>query len=260
MTGLTYVTRAMKKVGALDPGRVPTDAEATDGLQTLNNMAEAWALSKSLVWTDQIIRATFATSKQSYTIGPGGDLATDINSVAIPRPTRISWGNIVLTSTTPAAHIPLTLLQTKEWLAIPVPLLAATPSIRAYYDGGFNSTPGVAPALATTGTGTIYFNPYPAAPLPDFEWSQPVQFAAFDLTTDYLFPPGYAQALELSLAEQMLEFAAPEIDKEEIKLQAARARAAIAQNNNQPPRLQTDSGFGVHSSRGGFNWLTGNLS
>src|SRR5690242_14812754 len=99
MTGLQYVTRAMKKVGAIDAGRDPTSAEATDGLQTLNNLAESWVLAKALMWTDVIYRATFPSSKQSYTIGPGGDLATDISGNAIKRPVDISWGNIVLTST-----------------------------------------------------------------------------------------------------------------------------------------------------------------
>ena len=252
MTGLQYVTRAMKKVGAIDPGRVPTSAEADDGLQTLNNLVDSWATQKRLIWSDNIYKQTFPSSKVSYTIGTGGDF----NFV---RPVDIFWANIVYTQTSPVVRVPLTILKnTSEWLSISVQGISSNIPIRMFYDQGFTSTPGVAPALASAGLGTLYFNPYPSAPLPDLEFSARAQITAFDLTTDYNFPPGYPLAIELSLAEQMFEYAPPEIDRDSISRAAAQARAAIAGPNLEPPRLNTDSGLGRGGSRY-FNYLTGNL-
>jgi hypothetical protein len=263
MTSLYIVTRAMRKLGALDPGRPPTAYEAADGLDTLNQMIEAFALKKILVWGDTLTQVTFPSSKQSYTIGPGGDLTTDINGVAIPRPLQISRANIVLTSATPPIHMPCTMLDKIEYLGIAAPLVATNIPVRAYYDRGFVSTPGAAPALASAGLGRIYFNPYPSAPLPDFEFLTTVQVTQFaDLTTDYAFAPGYAALLIYGLAEELEELAAPEVNVQRVRRLAAKYRRLVAGNNlAPPPRTGQDIGLGSMSDdrNADFNWINGQV-
>jgi hypothetical protein len=256
MTGLYILTRAMRKLGALDPGRAPTASEAADGLDTLNQLVEALALKKILVWGKTLTQITFPGSQQSYTIGPGGDLNTT-------RPLHILRANIVITNTTPPIHMPCTMLTGIEWLGIAAPLVATNIPIKAYYDRGFVSTPGVAPALATAGLGRIYFNPYPSAPLPDFEFLSTVQVSQFaDLTTDYAFPPGYAAMLIYGLAEELEEFAAPEVNVARVRRLAAKYRALVAGNNAPPPpRTGQDLGMGSMGDdrNADFSYITGQV-
>ncbi|HEV2275653.1 MAG TPA: hypothetical protein VGR96_15885 [Acidobacteriaceae bacterium] len=258
MTAQQIITQAMQEVGALDFARVPSGPEAQFGFQKLNQLVELWNIQKRLLWGSSIQQATFPSSKQSYTIGPSA--GADFN---FARPTRIDWMNIVLTSQTPAVYLPVTLLQTKEWLSIPVPFVGTSIPIRAYYDQGFVSTPGAAPALATPGLATIYFNPYPTAPLPDMQWMSAVQITSFaDLTTDYLFAPAYQGALIYSLAETLNALSPPADNMTYCIKQAAIWRAKIRGNNHEPPRTTPDWGLGSLGEHRGadFNWLTGNVS
>lgn len=245
----------MRELGSLDFGRPPSGPEADYGLQKLNQLVRLWWIQKRLIWGKVIQQKTFPSSKQSYTIGPSA--GADFNA---PRPVEILWMNIVLTSLTPPVYLPVTLLQDKEWLGIPVPFVGTQIPIRAYYDQGFVSTPG---AVATPGLGTIYFNPYPTAPLPDMQWLSMAQITEFaDLTTDYALPPGYDGAIVYSLAETMTSLSPPAQNLAAVIKQAAYWRAQIAANNSKPPRTTPDWGLGSLSDNraADFNWLTGNMS
>jgi hypothetical protein len=44
MTGLDFVRRAMRSIGVLQQGEVPSAQEASDALGTLNDMLQAWRL------------------------------------------------------------------------------------------------------------------------------------------------------------------------------------------------------------------------
>lgn len=227
--------------------------ELQDGLDSLNHWVETMALSKRLPWAQRIYRQLFPSSKLNYTIGIGGDFNTT-------RPIGITAMNVVFNQGANEVHIPVKLLNdAPEWLSIPVQLISTSIPMRCYYDQGFVSTPGVAPAAASAGLGTLYFNPYPAAPLPDLEFADSVQIAQFDATTDYVFPPGYARWIEYGLAVEMLEFAPPNVDAERVRRAFAIAEAAIVQPNGKPPRLTADSGFGTGRGSADFNWLTGNF-
>ena len=259
MTGLYIVTRAMKKINALPRAAdTPTAAEAQDGLDTLNHMVDAWGLRKLLLWGDLIERKTFPSSKLSYTFGPTGSGA-DIVTAQPVRPQQLEQANIVMTSVSPEVHIPLRLLRRREYLGIPVPLIDTTIPVRAYYDHQFVSTPGTGGASATAGLATLYLNPYPAAPLPDFEWASRQRITQFDLTTDYAFPEGYADALEWNVAANMLEFAPPEVNRDYVERRARESLAVLASGNaDAPPRTSPDFGLG-HGANADFNWITGNL-
>lgn len=253
MTGTYLVTRAMRKLNALNPGSGPTPWELQAGIDTLNHLVDSWALDKRMIWAASIFRQLFPSSKVSYTVGSGGDFNTT-------RPVRILEANMVFNQGANEVHIPCTPLQRREWLGIPVQLVATSIPVRFYYDRGFVSTPGTNGALASAGLGTIYFNPYPSAPLPDLEFSALVQITQFDLTTDYAFPPGYAKAIEYSLAEEMVEFQTDQSLNTKISAIAAEARAMIGTNNSEPPHSTSDIGLGRgNRGRADFNWETGNL-
>ena len=259
MTGQYLVTRAMKAINAIDVGRVPTAFELSDGIDAANQMLDAWALEDRLVVATTIFRQTFPSSKVSYTIGLNGSPAADFPTT---RPVEILKMEIVFNQGTNEVHLPVTLLESKEWLGIPVKNISTSIPIKAYYDYGFVSVAGVAPALASGGLGTIFFNPFPAAPFPDLEFLARIQFSQFDAAgvNDFAFPPGYTEAIIFSLAERLFHLAPPQVSLANVAAIAAAARARIASKNQDGCRIAADTAFGQGREGGSFNWLTGNLA
>lgn len=82
-TPLDIVTRAMKDIGALAAGEVPTADEAQDGLDMLNDMIDQWSNESMMVfYRTEIVFNTVQNTVQ-YTLGPGGSVgATFVGSIA----------------------------------------------------------------------------------------------------------------------------------------------------------------------------------
>jgi hypothetical protein len=82
-TAYDIITRAMKDIGALAAGEVPTADEAQDGLDMLNDMLAQWSHETQMVtYKTEIIFPTVQNQIQ-YTIGPGGQCgATFTGSIA----------------------------------------------------------------------------------------------------------------------------------------------------------------------------------
>lgn len=84
-TAYDLIKGSMRLIGAIAPGETPTAMEANDGLDTLNDLLEAWSTENLSVWGSA--NDTFATvaGQAVYTIGPGGNWNGD-------RPVRIRDG------------------------------------------------------------------------------------------------------------------------------------------------------------------------
>lgn len=82
-TPLDIITRAMKDIGALAAGEVPTADEAQDGLDMLNDMIDQWSNESMMVfYRTEIVFNTVQNTVQ-YTLGPGGSVgATFVGSIA----------------------------------------------------------------------------------------------------------------------------------------------------------------------------------
>lgn len=80
---LDIITRAMKDIGALAAGEVPTSDEAQDGLDMLNDMIDQWSNESMMVfYRTEIVFNTVQNTVQ-YTLGPGGSVgATFVGSIA----------------------------------------------------------------------------------------------------------------------------------------------------------------------------------
>lgn len=73
-TPLDIITRAMKDIGAVAAGEVPTADEAQDGLDMLNDMIAQWSNENMMVfYKTEIIFPTVQNTVQ-YTLGPGGSV------------------------------------------------------------------------------------------------------------------------------------------------------------------------------------------
>jgi len=83
------------------------------------------------------------------------------------------------------------------------------------------------------------------------------------LASTFSLPPGYRQAMTLTLAEMATRpYGIPPDRISTLRVDAAAARALIFGNNDQVPRLRTaDYGMtpGAGGRRADFNWLNGSI-
>ena len=75
-TPYDIITRAMKDIGALAAGEVPTADEAQDGLDLLNDMLAQWSNENMMVYYKTEIIFPCVQNQIQYTIGPGGNVGS----------------------------------------------------------------------------------------------------------------------------------------------------------------------------------------
>jgi hypothetical protein len=71
---IDIITRAMKDIGAVAAGEVPTADEAQDGLDMLNDMIAQWSNENMMVFYRSEIIFQTTQNQVQYTIGPSGQM------------------------------------------------------------------------------------------------------------------------------------------------------------------------------------------
>jgi hypothetical protein len=80
---IDIISRAMKDIGALAAGEVPTADEAQDGLDMLNDMIAQWSNENMMVFYRTEIVFPCVQNQVQYTIGPSGNVgATFTGSIS----------------------------------------------------------------------------------------------------------------------------------------------------------------------------------
>ena len=80
---IDIITRAMKDIGAIAAGEVPTADEAQDALDMLNDMCAQWSNENMMVFYRSEIIFQTTQNQVQYTIGPSGQMgATFTGSIA----------------------------------------------------------------------------------------------------------------------------------------------------------------------------------
>jgi len=182
---LTYISRAMRNIGALDTGEVPSADEAADFLVTLNGMIDAWRADRLFAFSIVIEEFPLIAGQQVYTMGPGGNFNT-------ARPVKIDRVSIVwLSNPQQPLELPIPYLTDRDWQNVPVKNIQTSLPTMVYDDGNFPlrnlSYWGIPSQLVNT---RIY------------SWQQLLAFP--DLQTDITMPPGYQEAVQYSLAERLI--------------------------------------------------------
>jgi hypothetical protein len=75
-TPLDLITRAMKDIGALAAGELPTADEAQDGFDMMNDMLDQWSNENMMVFYKTEIIFPVVQNQIQYTIGPGGQVGS----------------------------------------------------------------------------------------------------------------------------------------------------------------------------------------
>lgn len=247
-TAKKLIYQAYRDIGGFRPGsenQMSADV-LNDCLDALNQMLDSWNLDELKIPSSPVSVFNLTVNVQQYTIGPGATFDA-------PRPTGIDDANVVLNNVSPVVLVPVKLINVDEWSSIQVPvLLNGLPQV-LYYDYAFDQTHGWA---------NINLWPAPQAgyQLQLYTWQQMQQFA--DLTTAYIFPPGYPKALRKNLALEIapmmkLYLKTPEPMLAEVARQANESLEMIRSYNAPDPKLYCDPAMNAGQNRGGFNYLTG---
>lgn len=276
MSYITYTAtqlgyKAMRYLGAMRPGQTPSPDMLNDILSELNDMIDAWQLDRRKIWAVDPQIYTLTATVQFYFIGPNATGGTDANGntwgvlggAATLRPTAIENANIVLTGlSNPPVRRPIALINADQWADIRVQSIPSAIPLRLWYDHNFGQD--LATPAPNQGIGAVYLWPGPLGnySLELYTTDNIAQLLAFaNLTTAYAFPPGYPQAVALSLAEKIAPMVQVYLKIKnpltaEVKRQAAEARAVI-EGYNAPTRLMKVDSAVLGNARGGWNYAIG---
>lgn len=227
-TVLDVVSNAMIESGILAQGETASAEDADFAFKKLNRLVDSMNARGYAVYVTGHNSYAFAASQQSYTIGRG--TAPVANFVA-DRPVKITAANLIVVAANPDYRLPLSIIEVLDYAEIPVPAETGAEPHTLYYQ-------------PTWPNGTLWPWPYPenaaaaiANKLELFTWTQITAFTA--LTDTFSFPPGYEDAITLSLAEILGGNVT-----DSLKDQARKARMTIQGVNSKAPKLQTrDSGM-----------------
>ena len=215
----TIVRDAMREIGAIGISDTPEAEESQLALRTLNRMLDSWLTRNLYAYHVKWQQITLTSSQESRTIGPSGQ-------VNIARPAQIEVGSYVRVS---GIDTELRVVSRDTWAAVEdKSLVGARPEI-VYYE-------------AASPIGTLYFWPQADCDVFLAIQTQLTQFA--DLTTAYTLPPGYEDAIILSLAERLCRPFSRAIPLS-LANDARKARAAVKALNLNVPELDMPLGNGL---------------
>jgi hypothetical protein len=180
-TSLAY--EALRLLGVLRAGMGPNPDQLNDALDGLNDVIETWNIEKLTVYDTPVVSFALTPGQQTYTWGPGANFNA-------ARPVRIEWANLLYTTGGETLHLPIQLLDQRQWASVRLQTVNSPIPTQAYIDDAFPSR-------------NVSFLPYPSAScsVEFYVWQTLSAFA--DLTTTYSLPPAYKRALKYALAVEM---------------------------------------------------------
>ena len=105
---IDIISRALKDIGALEAGEVPTADAAQDAFDMLNDMLDQWSNENMMIYNYTEIIFPVVQGQTQYTIGPGGDVGSNFTgsiSGDILTITAVNSGSVTLNQTLSGAGI-----------------------------------------------------------------------------------------------------------------------------------------------------------
>lgn len=234
MTGRDLVTDAFYEVNILGAGEVLEAEDLEFGLGKLNRIVNNWNAKREAVWCDVFSPFVLTPALSPHTIGPTGTW------VVAQRPVTIENMSLLVGT----VKIPIT-MHDREWYEnLPIPSMANLYPLDCFYEKDWPN-------------GKLFFYPVPSS-------AYTVVLSIRTLLTDfaesvaYSLPPGYQDALTLTLSESLGSAYPGAVITKDVKDRAKQARAQIFSNNLETPRISTqDAGMPGGRSGGEGTYLTG---
>lgn len=239
LTGRDLVTDALLEINVYDALDEPSPQDAAFVLRKLNRILDNWNAERPGVYAEQFQSYTLTPALSPHTIGPSGTF------VVTQRPVTVEGATLVLnTANSPQVGIRL---RDRGWYqSLSIPSLSTQMPTDLYYEPAWPN-------------GNLYFYPVPSAAYHVILWTR-IVLASLGLNDAFTLPPGYQDAITLTLAEDI----APTFEKPvapSLARKAMEARARIFSNNIEIPLLSTqDSGMptsGGGGGRGNKTYYTG---
>jgi len=236
-----YINSALRLIGALGSGELPTAAENQDALAILNQMVDTWQAQSWMI--PGLQRYLFAplTLKQTYSVGPTGD-------VNIVRPAKI---NAVSVISQPGSTQPIELA---------LDMVSAISEPYGWRDIPVKNTQGGLPERVWDDCANplrnLNFWPIPTVTV-NFALYIPQLLTQFpDLVTQYALPPAYAKGIRFNLAKDLMpEFPGEPARYPMVLKTAEDTIGEIKTMNYRPPVAACDPAL-VNPKMDLYNWLT----
>lgn len=257
----TFAEQAARDLGCLRSGQSLSTDILNDIREAANQMLDQWLIDELLIIASPATAFVLTAGIYQYTIGPS-EIAPNFTA---PRPTEIVDANIILNQYNPVLRTPLEIINVDQWSDIPIQNLQNALPTRMYYERGFDTTTGSARIFLW---GAPLLSSYS---LEIFAWDQKVLQAFPDLTTAYIYPPGYQKLIRKSLAVTIAPMMnmycksarseglmAPSDAMLAMVVKEADAARTLVESYNAPdPLIISDPSFIGSSGTPGWNWLTG---
>jgi hypothetical protein len=220
---LDIITNAMFEINMLEAGETPSSEDAAFCLSKLNRLFDNWNTESLFIYGTLLAQFTLTPNKNPHTIGLAAT-SPDF-TVTTARPPKILQASLVLTDQSPNLFRDLHIVDDAWWTSNPFPTLATQ---IPYYLWPNYSWP----------QGNLFLWPVPTTAY-DIRLDLWTLFSSMALTDVFTLPPGYEDAITLSLAESLI---APfKADASPSLIQAAmQARARIKSLNSEAPVMGCD--------------------
>ncbi len=241
-TALTIITQALRKMNVYAPSETITDADAEQGLESLNDMLDGW--SNDSLSCFAVLEQTFTLTPGigSYTIGPGAM----IDKV---RPLKIMFGiGTAYLLDQNGNKYPLEVVTRDHWNLITQPNITSDLPSYLFYDPQYP-------------LGIINLYPLPNIGYPVFFDSYEQLGSFTSLSTLLSLPPGYKKALQDNLCIELWPFFKPDGSSPPGNLErdAARSLMKVKRTNIRPSTSAYDPEI-VSRPRGAFNIYSNNYN
>lgn len=228
------IGEAFSELNVLMPGASIPDGPGQLALSKLQQILDNWNAERDKVWAEVFLSGTLTPSLSPHTIGPTGTFAQAI------RPVSIEGCSLNLNNTTPNVYVPIDLIDSQIYEALSVPGISTSIPTAVYYETDWPN-------------GKLFFYPIPNTAYGVRFRLRTLLTADVALTDNLDMPPGYQEAITLTLAEALATPSGRAVPLQTARA-AARARARIGTNNIVIPLLDLRDGQQRRQEYSNFNY------
>lgn len=232
----------MQEINAVGAGETPPGEQLEFVRGKMARLFDNWNADHGASYAQVFTEYTLTPNLAPHTIGPTGTF------VVAQRPVSLDGANLILNTSSPNINIQINLRDEGWWLNQAVPDLTSSIPTDLYY----------APKWPN---GELNFWPVPKTAY-GVQLETRTLLTALGLDTTFSLPPGYQDAITLTLAESICSAFEKATPSPTLAIDAAKARARIFGNNSISHRIQTqDAGMPERiGPRSNFNWVSGQLT